>query len=79
MAEPLDLDSVVKNHLMYEKNGDKSAVKARLLLSISWQIAKADGKIDNKEIRMHKKMADIFQIEESYCQEVRALLAPATA
>lgn len=79
MAEPLDLDNIVSNHLMYEKNGDKSAVKARLLLSISLHIAKADGKIDDKELEMHNKMSNIFQIEDTYCQEIRKLMAPSIA
>jgi uncharacterized tellurite resistance protein B-like protein len=79
MNNPLDLDFVILNQIMYEPNGEKSKIKARLLLSMAWHLSKADGKIHEKEIEMHNKMARIFQVEEPYCQEVRALLTPAIA
>lgn len=76
LENPINIDDIVNGHIMYEKNGEKSKIKARLLLSIAWEIAKADNKINEKEKEMHDKMARIFQVEDIYCQEVRSLLIP---
>jgi tellurite resistance protein len=78
MTANLKLEDIVANHLMHEKNAAKAEIKSRLLLSIAMQIAKADGKVDKKELEVHRKMSRIFKVEENYCEEVRTLLLPAT-
>ena len=78
MKAKIKLEDIVANHLMHEKNAAKGAIKSRLLLSIALQIAKADGKVDKKELEVHRKMSRIFKVEENYCQEVRTLLLPVT-
>jgi len=71
-----DIDYVCNNFLMHEKKSEKALVKARLLLSIAWEIAKSDGKIHSKEIELHDNMAKIFNVERNYTKEVRLILTP---
>jgi tellurite resistance protein len=70
----VDLNYVINNHLMHEKNIQKFTIKKRLLLSIIWSIAKADGKMHPNEIKLHNEISKIFEVEENYCEEVRRLL-----
>jgi len=71
-----DIDYVCNNYLMYEKKREKAEIKARLLLSIAWEIAKSDNKIHQKEIEMHDQMARIFNMEAHYTEEIRMILSP---
>jgi len=79
LENPIDLDYVCNNFLMHERKSKKSQIKARLLLSIAWELAKSDKKISPKEIEMHDRMAKIFAVEEDYTKEVRLLLTPGYA
>jgi uncharacterized tellurite resistance protein B-like protein len=76
LSKPFDIDYIFEKHLMHEKKPEKARIKERLLLSIAWEIAKADQHIDQTEIELHDRMAKIFEIENNYCKEVRALLTP---
>jgi uncharacterized tellurite resistance protein B-like protein len=75
LSHPMDLDDVCSNHLMHEKNPEKAGVKGRLLISIAWELARADGQINNQEIEMHDRMAKTFGVEEDYVNEVRSILS----
>ena len=76
LEQPIDLDYVFNSHLMYEKKSEKAQIKARLMLSIAWEIARSDRIIHPKEIEMHNRMAKLLSVEWNYCKEVRALLTP---
>ncbi|MEA3360345.1 MAG: TerB family tellurite resistance protein [Thermodesulfobacteriota bacterium] len=76
LENPIDLDYVCDNFIMYEKKSKKAEIKARLLLSIAWELAKGDEEIHPKEVEMHDRMATIFAVEENYTKEVRLLLTP---
>ena len=76
LEQPIDLDYVFNSHLMYEKKPEKAKIKARLMLSIAWEIARSDKIIHPKEIEMHNRMANLLSVERNYCNEVRALLTP---
>jgi uncharacterized tellurite resistance protein B-like protein len=69
-------DDIVTNHLMYEQKEEKVLIKRRLLLAITWEIAKADGKIDQAEIALHDRMARILQVDEKTVNEIRRLITP---
>lgn len=68
-------DSIAKN-IVHEQNSEKALIKNRLILTITWEIAKADGKIDEREILLHNKMAKILQIPQETIDEVRYLVTP---
>lgn len=69
-------DDIVTNYLMYEQKEEKVLIKRRLLLAITWEIAKADGKIDQAEIALHDRMARILQVDEKTVNEIRRLITP---
>jgi uncharacterized tellurite resistance protein B-like protein/ElaB/YqjD/DUF883 family membrane-anchored ribosome-binding protein len=79
LENPIDLDYVCDNFIMYDKKSKKAEIKARLLLSIAWELAKVDEEIHPKEVEMHDRMAKIFAVEENYTREVRLLLTPSYA
>lgn len=69
-------DDLINKNLLYDKKQEKIALKRKLLLSITWQIAKADGKIDEREIELHDRMAKILQIDRKAVLEIRRIITP---
>ncbi|WP_339385017.1 TerB family tellurite resistance protein [Iningainema tapete] len=69
-------DDIVTKNILHEEKQDKAEIKRRLLLAITWEIAKADGKIDEKEIALHDRMAKILQVSEEVISEIRRLITP---
>ncbi|MBD3886212.1 TerB family tellurite resistance protein [Phormidium tenue FACHB-886] len=69
-------EDIVTKHLLYEPKEEKVLMKRRLLLAITWEIAKADGKIDQAEITLHDRMARILQVDEKTVNEIRRLISP---
>ncbi|MEC4814074.1 MAG: TerB family tellurite resistance protein [Scytonema sp. PMC 1069.18] len=45
-------------------------------MAIAWEIAKADGHIDDKEIALHDRMAKILQVPQEVVNEIRRLITP---
>lgn len=69
-------DDMITKNLLHEQKADKALIRNRLILAISWEIAKADGKIDEQEIILHNRMAKILCVPEETTNEVRALITP---
>jgi uncharacterized tellurite resistance protein B-like protein len=69
-------ENIIHKHLLYEEKEEKVLMKRRLLLAITWEIAKADGKIDKEEIALHDRMARILQVDEQTVNEIRRLITP---
>ncbi|MGL5078479.1 MAG: TerB family tellurite resistance protein, partial [Waterburya sp.] len=69
-------DDLINKNLLYDKKQEKVALKRKLLLSITWEIAKADGKIDEREIELHDRMAKILQIDQEAVLEIRRIITP---
>jgi uncharacterized tellurite resistance protein B-like protein len=69
-------EDIITKHLLYEQKEEKVLIKRRLLLAITWEIAKADGKIDQAEIALHDRMARILQVDEKTVSEIRFLITP---
>lgn len=69
-------DTVISNHLLHEDKQDKLEIKRRLLLTITWEIAKADGKIDEREKELHDRMARILQVPQEVVDEIRRIITP---
>ncbi|NJN87748.1 MAG: hypothetical protein HC881_17395 [Leptolyngbyaceae cyanobacterium SL_7_1] len=69
-------DDIISKNLLYEQKEEKTLIKRRLLLSITWEIAKADGKVDEQEVALHNRMAKILQIPEETVTEIRRLITP---
>jgi len=69
-------EDIISKRLLHEEKPEKSAIKNKLLLSMSWEIAKADGKIDATEAELHDRMAKILQIPQETVTEIRRLLTP---
>ena len=61
---------------MYEQKEEKAPLKRKLILAITWEIAKADGKVDENEIALHNRMAKILQVPQETVTEVRRLITP---
>ena len=76
LENPVELDYICSKFLMHERKSEKAEIKARLLLSIAWELAKVDEEIHPKEVEMHDRMAKIFAVEQDYTKEVRLLLTP---
>jgi galactose-1-phosphate uridylyltransferase len=69
-------EDIIAKNIVHEQNSEKALIKNRLILTITWEIAKADGKIDEREILLHNKMAKILQIPQETIDEVRYLVTP---
>lgn len=69
-------DDIVAKNLLHEDKQDKVEIKRRLILAITWEIAKADGNIDEKEIALHDRMAKILQVPQEVIDEIRCLITP---
>ena len=69
-------EDLINKNLLYDKKQEKVNIKRKLLLSITWEIAKADGKIDEKEIELHDRMAKILQIDREAVLEIRRIITP---
>lgn len=69
-------DDIVNKNLLHDRKGEKVEIKRRLLLAITWEIAKADGKIDEREIKLHDRMAKILQVPQEIVDEIRRLIDP---
>ncbi len=71
-----NFEDIITKHLLYEQKEEKVMIKRRLLLAITWEIAKADGEINQAEIDLHDRMARILQIDEATVCEIRRLITP---
>ncbi|MBR8834437.1 MAG: TerB family tellurite resistance protein [Stigonema ocellatum SAG 48.90 = DSM 106950] len=69
-------DDIVTKNLLHEDKQDKVEIKRRLILAITWEIAKADGKIEEEEIALHDRMAKILQVPQEVIDEIRRLITP---
>lgn len=69
-------DDIVSKNLLHEEKKDKLEIKRRLLLAITWEIAKADGHIDDKEKELHDRMAKILQVPQNVVDEIRRIITP---
>lgn len=69
-------DDIIAKNLLYEQKEEKVLIKRSLILSITWEIAKADGKVDDNEIALHNRMAKILQVSQKNVNEVRRLITP---
>lgn len=69
-------DDIIVKNLLQEAKQEKIEIKRRLLLAITWEIAKADSKIDEKEIALHDRMAKILQVPQATVNEIRRLITP---
>ena len=70
-------EDIIAKRLLHEEKPEKAAIKNKLLLSMSWEIAKADGKIEATEAELHDRMGQILQIPQETTTEIRRLLTPA--
>ncbi len=70
-------EDIISKRLLHEDKPEKAAIKNKLLLSMSWEIAKADGKIDDTEAELHDRMGRILQVPQETTTEIRRLLTPA--
>ncbi|MDB9374087.1 TerB family tellurite resistance protein [Nodularia sphaerocarpa] len=69
-------DEIITKNLLHEDKQDKSEIKRRLILAITWEIAKADGKIDDQELALHDRMAKILQVPQECVDEIRRIITP---
>jgi uncharacterized tellurite resistance protein B-like protein len=69
-------EDIIAKNIVYEKKAEKALIKNRLILTITWEIAKADGKIDDREVLLHNRMAKILQVPQETIDEVRCLVTP---
>ena len=69
-------DDILAKNLLYEQKEEKVLIKRKLILAITWEIAKADGKVDENEISLHNRMAKILQVPQETVTEVRRLITP---
>lgn len=69
-------DDVVSKNLLHEEKKDKLEIKRRLLLAITWEIAKVDGNIDDREKELHDRMAKILQVPQEVVNEIRRIITP---
>ncbi|MBD1871257.1 TerB family tellurite resistance protein [Cyanobacteria bacterium FACHB-471] len=76
LASDDSFDDIIDQNLLHEQKEEKGLMKRRLLLAITWEIAKADGRIDQREIALHDRMAKILQIDEKTVAEIRRLITP---
>ncbi|GAP95650.1 tellurite resistance TerB family protein [Leptolyngbya sp. NIES-2104] len=76
MSNISTFEDVIHQNLLSEKNSDKADIKRKLLLSLTWEIAKADGKIAESEQLLHDRMAKILQVDSQTVHEIRRLIAP---
>jgi len=72
-------DDVISKNLLHEDKKDKLEIKRRLLLVITWEIAKADGNIDDREKDLHDRMAKILQVPQDVVDEIRRIITPSVA
>ncbi len=66
-------EDLINKSLLYDKKQEKILIKRKLFLSITWEISKADGKIDEREIKLHDRMAKILQIDRETVMEIRRI------
>jgi uncharacterized tellurite resistance protein B-like protein len=70
-------DDIIAKNLLHEDKQEKVEIKRRLILAITWEIAKADGNIHENEIALHDRMAKILQVPQEVIDEIRRLITPA--
>lgn len=66
-------DRVLEAGILKEKNPEKARMKSRLLLSVTYEIAQADGVVSSEELTLHKRMAQVMDIPEVEAREIRKL------
>lgn len=69
-------DDLISKNLLHEERKEKLEIKHRLLLTITWEIAKADGVIDEREKDLHDRMARILQVPQEIVDEIRRMITP---
>ncbi|MEC4985934.1 MAG: TerB family tellurite resistance protein [Oscillatoria sp. PMC 1068.18] len=76
-------DEVLKTTLLLDEESrktnnlpsEKEKIKHRLLLCVAWEIAKADGRITEEEIKLHERMAKALPtVTPEAVQEIRRLV-----
>jgi uncharacterized tellurite resistance protein B-like protein len=69
-------EDVINQNLLSDKKSEKAEIKRKLLLSLTWEIAKADGKVAEVEQELHDRMAKILQVDAQTVHEIRRLITP---
>jgi len=69
-------EDIIAKNILYEKKENKALMKRRLILAITWEIAKADNNIDSQELILHDRMAKILQISNETVGEIRRIITP---
>lgn len=69
-------DEIITQNILHDEKEEKSLIRRRLILTFAWEIAKADGKIDDQEMLLHNRMAKILQVSQETVEEIRHLITP---
>jgi uncharacterized tellurite resistance protein B-like protein len=70
------LDELVIMGVFNEQKKEKREIKRKLILTLAWEIAKADDHIHSSEVELHDRMGKIMQISEENVKEIRRLITP---
>lgn len=69
-------EDLVKEGIINDPKREKREIKRKLILTLAWEIAKADGDIHHYEIELHDRMARIMNIPQETVNEIRRLITP---
>ncbi|MTJ54665.1 TerB family tellurite resistance protein [Anabaena sp. UHCC 0253] len=75
-------ENIIQTSILFdEEHRDKTCrlsnnerLKHRLMLSVAWEIAIADGKIEFSELKLHNRMADKLGISREEVKEIRRVI-----
>ncbi|WP_069789391.1 TerB family tellurite resistance protein (plasmid) [Cyanobacterium sp. IPPAS B-1200] len=69
-------EDLVKEGITSDPKREKREIKRKLILTLAWEVAKADGHIHDYEIELHNRMARIMNIPQEAVNEIRRLITP---
>lgn len=69
-------EDLVKEGVISDPKKEKREIKRKLILTLAWEVAKADGHIHDYEIELHDRMARIMNIPQETVNEIRRLITP---
>ncbi|MGB3206331.1 MAG: TerB family tellurite resistance protein [Crinalium sp.] len=75
-------DEIIQTRILFDdehrektcSQSDNERLKHRLILCTAWEIAIADGRIEQSELQLHNRMADKLGISRKEVQEIRRLI-----
>ncbi|MBS0018179.1 MAG: macro domain-containing protein [Arthrospira sp. SH-MAG29] len=67
-------DQVIAEGLLKEQKPEKAKIKYRFLLAISWELAKADGRISEQEKILHNRIAEFTKTPLKEVEEIRRII-----